>query len=66
VAGAGFPAWWPTTTLGRHAVGDDPSACGAGGIRGTRAKGERERGKTTEVLKGVVEHSGNVLKTRVI
>jgi hypothetical protein len=27
--------------LGRHATGDGPSAGGAGGIRGTRAEGER-------------------------
>jgi hypothetical protein len=47
-------------------MGDGPGAGGAGGIRSTRAKGEREWGKTTEVLKGVVELSGNVLKTRVI
>jgi hypothetical protein len=38
---AGFPAWWPTAVLGRHATGDGPSAGGAGGIRGTRAEGER-------------------------
>jgi hypothetical protein len=39
--GAGFPAWWPTVALGWHALGDGPSAGGAGGIRGTRAEGER-------------------------
>jgi hypothetical protein len=53
--------------LGRHAMGDGPGVGSAGGIRGTRTKGERERrGKTTGVSKGVVELSGNVLKTRVI
>jgi hypothetical protein len=31
----------PTAVLGRHATGDGPSAGGAGGIRGTRAEGER-------------------------
>jgi hypothetical protein len=39
-------------------MGDGPGACGAGGIRGTCAKGGR--GKTTEVSKGVVELSGEV------
>jgi hypothetical protein len=39
--GAGFPAWWPTAALGWHALGDSPSAGGAGGIRGTRAEGKR-------------------------
>jgi hypothetical protein len=34
---AGFPARWPTAPLGWQAVGDDPSAGGVGGIRGTRA-----------------------------
>jgi hypothetical protein len=64
---AGFPVWWPTVVLGRHAMGDGPGVGSAGGIRGTRTKGERERrGKTTGVSKGVVELSGNVLKTRVI
>jgi hypothetical protein len=29
--------------LGRHATGDAPGAGGAGGIRGMRAEGERER-----------------------
>jgi hypothetical protein len=48
--GVGFPVWWPTTALGRHVLGDDPSAGGAGGIRGTRAEGERER--TTGFRKG--------------
>jgi hypothetical protein len=28
--------------MGRQAMGDGPSAGGAGGIRGTRAEGERE------------------------
>jgi hypothetical protein len=50
---------------GRHAVGDGPGVGGVGGNHGTRAEGERERGKTTRVLKGAVELSGNVLKTRV-
>jgi hypothetical protein len=43
-------------------MGDGPSA---GGIRGTRAEGERGAG-TTGVLKGINELSGKVLKTRVI
>jgi hypothetical protein len=38
--------------LGRHAMGGGPGAGGAGGIRGTRAEGDRERGKTTRVSKG--------------
>jgi hypothetical protein len=46
-------------------MGNGPGAGGAGGIRGTRLRGQRERGKTTGVLKGVVELSGNVLKTLV-
>jgi hypothetical protein len=62
--GAGFPAWWPTAALGRHAMGDGPSAGGAGGIRGTRAEGERENDRGFE--KGVNELSGKVLKTHVI
>jgi hypothetical protein len=33
-------------------MGDGPGVGGADGIRGTRAEGERERGKTTGVLKG--------------
>jgi hypothetical protein len=41
---AGFPARWATAVPGRHAVnGGGPSAGGAGGIRGTRAEGERGR-----------------------
>jgi hypothetical protein len=46
-------------------LGDGPSVGSAGGIRGTRAEGERG-GRTTEVLKGINELSGKVLKTRVI
>jgi hypothetical protein len=38
---------------GRHAMGVGPGAGGAGGIRGTHAKGERGGGETTGVLKGV-------------
>jgi hypothetical protein len=45
-------------------VGDGPRAGGAGGIRGTRAEGERE--KVTVVSKEIIELSGKVLKTRVI
>jgi hypothetical protein len=45
-------------------MGDGLGAGSAGGIRGTRAEGERV--KTTGVSKGVVELSGNVLKTHVI
>jgi hypothetical protein len=44
----GSPAWWPTTTLGRHAMGDGPGAGGVGGIRGTRA----EEKESTGVSKG--------------
>jgi hypothetical protein len=33
-------------------MGGGPGAGGAGGIRGTRVEGERERGKTTRVSKG--------------
>jgi hypothetical protein len=47
-------------------MGDGPGAGGAGGICGTRAEGEEGEGETTGVLKGVVELSGNVLKTSVI
>jgi hypothetical protein len=45
-------------------MGDGPSAGGAGGIRGTRAEGERENDRGFE--KGVNELSGKVLKTHVI
>jgi hypothetical protein len=45
-------------------MGDAPGAGGAGGIRGTRAEGERENGRGFE--RGVNELSGKVLKTRVI
>jgi hypothetical protein len=45
-------------------MGDGPGAGGAGEIRGMRRRGERG-GETTGVLKGEVELSGNVLKTRV-
>jgi hypothetical protein len=41
---AGFPAWWPTAVLGRHATGDGPSAGGAGGICGTLAEGKESTG----------------------
>jgi hypothetical protein len=50
--------------LGQYAMGGGPGADGAGGIRGTRAEGER--GKTSGVPKGVNELSWKVLKTRVI
>jgi hypothetical protein len=36
------------------------------GFAARAPRGKRERGKTTGVLKGVVELSGNVLKTSVI
>jgi hypothetical protein len=61
---AGFPAWWPTAVLGRHATGDGPSAGGASGIRGTHAEGER--GADDRGSEGVNELSAKVLKTRVI
>jgi hypothetical protein len=63
----GIPGAVADNGAGRHAVGDGPSAGGAGGNHGTRAEGER--GKATGAPKwggGVVELSGNVLKTRVI
>jgi hypothetical protein len=47
-SGAGFPTWWPTAALGRHAMGDGPSAGGASGIRGMRAEGERENNRGFE------------------
>jgi hypothetical protein len=50
--------------LGRHAMGDGPGAGGAGGIRSTRAEGER--GEDDQVPEGINELSGKVLKTRVI
>jgi hypothetical protein len=62
--GAGFSAWWPTAALGWHAMGDSPSAGGAGGIRGRRVEGERENDRGFE--RGVNELGGKVLKTRVI
>jgi hypothetical protein len=33
----------------RHAMGDAPGVGGAGGIRGTRAEGERENGRGFEM-----------------
>jgi hypothetical protein len=61
----GIPGAVADNDAGRHAVGDGPSAGGVGGNHDTRTEGERERGKTTWVLKGVVELSGNVLKTHM-
>jgi hypothetical protein len=37
----GIPGVVADSSAERHAVGDGPSAGGAGGIRGTRAEGER-------------------------
>jgi hypothetical protein len=37
----GIPGRWPTAALGRRAR--VRPRCGAGGIRGTRAGGEREK-----------------------
>jgi hypothetical protein len=45
-------------------LGDDPSACGAGGISGTRAEGERE-GEDDQGSEGINELSGKILKTLV-
>jgi hypothetical protein len=42
-----------------------PGAGCAGGIRGMRAEGRRE-GKRSGFRRGVIELSGNVLKTRMI
>jgi hypothetical protein len=41
----GIPGVVADTALGRHAVGDGPSAGGAGGICDTRAEGERGRSR---------------------
>jgi hypothetical protein len=50
--------------VGKARVGAGPGASGAGGIRGTRADGER--GGVTRVLKGIIELSWTVLKTLTI
>jgi hypothetical protein len=55
----GIPGAVADNGAGRHAVGDGPSAGGAGGNHGTRAEGER--GKATGAPKwggGVVELRG--------
>jgi hypothetical protein len=62
LGGAGFPSWWPTAALGRHAwvmarVRAVPADFAA------RAPRERNR---TGFRKGLNELSGKVLKTRVI
>jgi hypothetical protein len=60
--GAGFPSWWPTAALGRHAwamtrVRAVPAGFAARVPRGKNRPGFR---------KGVNELSGKILKTRVI
>jgi hypothetical protein len=60
----GIPGTVADRGAGVARVGAGLSAGGAGGIRGTRAEGERET--VTRVPKGIIELSGNVLKTRVI
>jgi hypothetical protein len=59
----GIPGTVADRGAGVARVGAGLSAGGAGGIRGTRAEGERET--VTRVLKGAKELSWTVLKTRV-
>jgi hypothetical protein len=54
--GAGFPAWWPTTALGRHAWV----------MARVRAVPAGFAARAPRVREGVNELSGKVLKTRVI
>jgi hypothetical protein len=61
----GIPGTVADRGVGKARVGAGPGAGGAGEIRGTRA-GVRERGTVTRVLKGVIELSWTVLKTRTI
>jgi hypothetical protein len=56
----GIPGAVADRGTGAARVGDGPSAGGVGGIRGTRAEGERG------FRKGANELSWTVLKTRVI
>jgi hypothetical protein len=51
-------------SAGAARVGGGPGVSSAGGIRGTRAEGERERSGFRK--KGLNELSGKILKTRVI
>jgi hypothetical protein len=60
--GAGFPSWWPTAALGRHAwVMARVRAVPAG----FAARAPREKNRPG-FQKGVNELSGKVLNTRVI
>jgi hypothetical protein len=60
----GIPGVVADRGAGAARVCDGPGAGGAGGIRGTRAEGERERPGFRKM--GVNELSRKILKTRVI
>jgi hypothetical protein len=60
--GAGFPAWWSTAALGRHAWAMARVRAVPAGFAARAPKG-RER--TTGVPKGINELSGKFLKIRV-
>jgi hypothetical protein len=61
--GAGFPAWWPTAVLGRHAWAMARVRAVLAGFA-ARAPRVRENGWGFE--RGVNELSGKILKPRVI
>jgi hypothetical protein len=61
----GIPGTVADRGAGEACVGAGPSVGGAGGIRGTRAEGERGR-RCPGFRKGANELSWMVLKTRVI
>jgi hypothetical protein len=60
--GAGFPSWWPTTALGRHAW----VMAGCGWCRQDSRHAHRGEKNRPGFRKGVNELSGKVLITRVI
>jgi hypothetical protein len=60
--GAGFPSWWPTAALGRHALVMARVRVVPAGFA-ARAPGEKNR---PGFRKGVNELSGKILKTRVV
>jgi hypothetical protein len=60
--GAGFPSWWPTAALGRHAWVMARVRAVPAGFAARASKGK----ELTGVSEGANELSGKVFKTRVI